>query len=243
MSNPEAELKRYYSRRAHEYDAIYDKPERQRDLTALERRVSSELAGRDVLEIACGTGHWTQRIAGSARSVLATDASRRMLELAGRRTYRGAQVAFRQADAFGLEAIDGQRFNGCFAGFWWSHVPRTRLNAFLGGLLTRLEPGSRCVLVDNRYVPGKSTPIAATDPAGNTYQDRRLMNGSTYRVLKNFPLEAELRGCVTGFADRLELTELEYFWCLAFDIRPCPGADPDPDPGGDGLGRSVIGPE
>jgi hypothetical protein len=43
------------------------------------------------------------------------------------------------------------------------------------------------VFLDNRFVPGSSTPIAESDAEGNTYQVRTLADGSTHRVLKNFP--------------------------------------------------------
>ena len=72
----------YYSRRAREYESIYDKPERQADLSTLRALIPSLLAGRDILEVACGTGYWTQVIAPVARSVLATDLSPAVLEIA-----------------------------------------------------------------------------------------------------------------------------------------------------------------
>jgi hypothetical protein len=56
-------LDTYYERRAAEYDAIYDKPERQDDLEELKVRLRELFAGRTVLEIAAGTGCWTQHIA------------------------------------------------------------------------------------------------------------------------------------------------------------------------------------
>src|SRR4029079_13820719 len=65
----------YYSRRAPEYERIYARPERQPDLRALEARVLGDLEGHAVLEIACGTGWCTDRIATVARSMVATDAS------------------------------------------------------------------------------------------------------------------------------------------------------------------------
>ena len=146
-----------------------------------------------------------------------------MLEMAARRSYPEGRVAFQQADAFSLQAGGERRFDACFAGFWWSHVPRAGWREFLEGLHHRLEPGSRCIFVDNRFVHGESTPIALTDRAGDTYQDRRLLNGATYRVLKNFPVEGELQTGAAEHGDRVELTELEYFWCLSYEARATAG--------------------
>ena len=46
----------YYARRAEEYEQIYQKPERQAKLALLKACLVKLLAGRDVLEVACGTG-------------------------------------------------------------------------------------------------------------------------------------------------------------------------------------------
>lgn len=70
------------------------------------------------------------------------------------------------------------------------------------------------VLLDNRFVRGSSTPIAEQDGEGNTYQVRRLEDGSTYRVLKNFPSEVELRRAVAGIARDVRFHEWQHFWAL-----------------------------
>ncbi|HEY6168738.1 MAG TPA: class I SAM-dependent methyltransferase, partial [Verrucomicrobiae bacterium] len=56
------QLAEYYARRAGEYERIYAKPERQADLAALRARLAEAFRGRRVLEIACGTGYWTEVI-------------------------------------------------------------------------------------------------------------------------------------------------------------------------------------
>lgn len=50
------DLKKYYARRAGEYEQIYQKPERQPDIAATMNLLRQLLAERDVLEVACGTG-------------------------------------------------------------------------------------------------------------------------------------------------------------------------------------------
>ena len=56
MSTTGQDLRTYYGKRASEYEKIYDKPERQAELAWLRERIPRLFAGRDVLEIACGTG-------------------------------------------------------------------------------------------------------------------------------------------------------------------------------------------
>ena len=148
----------YYERRAPHYDAVYAEPERQADIDALRRLLPTWLAGHDVLEVAAGTGFWTQYVAATASSVVATDLNPGPLAIAAARDYPGANVRFERADAFALDAVAGV-FTAGFAGFWWSHVPLADTDRFLGGLCARLRPGSTVVLVDNRYVEGSSHPI------------------------------------------------------------------------------------
>jgi SAM-dependent methyltransferase len=208
----------YYALRAPEYERIYHKPERQSDLAVLRRRVSDFFQGADVLEIACGTGYWTEVIAPSARSILATDSGEEVLEIARGKSYPPARVRFATADAFDLAGVTG-RFDAAFAGFWWSHVRREDLPNFLDGFHARLAPGSRVMFLDNRYVEGSSTPIARIDEEGNTYQSRRLSDGSGHEVLKNFPTPHEVADRISGMAEDVETRELEYYWYVSY--RTC----------------------
>lgn len=213
----DASLRAYYAARAAEYERIYDKPERQQDLALMRERVPAMLAGRDVLEIACGTGWWTRLLARTARSVVATDATPQVLEIARHAMPEGSPVTFRQADAYALEDVPG-RFDAALAAFWWSHVPRERLQVFLRGLHARLEPGAVVVMVDNRYVEGSSTPLSRTDERGNTYQARKLQDGSGHEVLKNFPSAGELEQLVGADAQRVQVDELPYYWVLRYQL-------------------------
>lgn len=204
----------YYAARAPEYDRIYLKPERQADLRRIEAWLPTVFAGRSVLEIACGTGWWTQFVAPVAAHVLAIDAAPETLRIARGRV-GGDNVAFAVGDAYALP-VRLQGFEAAFAGFWFSHVPKGRISAFLAGLQQALAPGARVVFLDNRYVEGNSTPISERDAQGNTYQLRALQDGSTHRVLKNFPDEAELRAATQGFARELRFHSWEYYWALEY---------------------------
>ena len=218
-------LRRYYAARAREYEAIYAKPERQVDLRRLEREIPARLAGRRVLEIACGTGYWTRFLAQAAAQVVGVDASAQTLEVARAKRLPADRVELRLADAYALPDELGL-FDGAFAGFWWSHVPRARQADFLGCLDRRLLPGARVVLLDNLYVEGSSTPVSEPDAQGDTWQRRRLADGSEHRVLKNFPGEQELRAAVGPFAAAVEYLRLDYYWmfCWTKHRPPCANA-------------------
>ncbi len=205
------DLAEYYQQRASEYDAVYRKPERQQDLATLRRLLPPLTAGRHVLEIAAGTGYWTQVIAAAAASVTATDLNPQTLAIAATRDYGQAAVRLLTADAYGLEEVPGD-FGLVFCGFWWSHIRRGDIASFLAGVSRRVAPGTELVLLDNRRVPGSNHPIARTSPDGDTYQQRRLLDGREYEVLKNFPSREQLAADLAPWAAALQLTELEYFW-------------------------------
>ena len=204
----------YYAQRAAEYEKIYAKPERQADLARMRSDIPALFEGRRVLEIACGTGYWTPLIAARAESVVALDYNEETLAIARTKPYPRANVRFVQGDAYALPEWR-DRFSAAYAGFWWSHVPLSRLDAFLRALHRRLEPGALVAFMDNRYVEGSSTPLSRRDGEGNTYQTRRLDDGSTHEVLKNFPTPRELRERLGAEA---RVTEYEYYWVASYRI-------------------------
>jgi SAM-dependent methyltransferase len=212
---PDAALIDYYARRAPELEKVYDRPERHAELLALAALLRRLVTGRDVLEIACGTGYWTERVAPATRSWLATDLAEPMLDLARAKRCPGASVRFALADAFSLGGLPG-RFTAALAGFLWSHVPRHRLPALIAGLAARLEPGARVVFFDNRELPGHSLPSYRRDAAGNSYQLRRLSDGSEHEVLKNYPTPADLLAAAPPGATAPAVIELDHYWTFTY---------------------------
>ena len=216
MASPE--LVEYYRRRAGEYEAIYAKPERQADLAVLRKEVPQRLAGRRVLEIACGTGYWTALVAPLAAGVVATDMAEEPMAIARSKAYPPGRVRFAPADAYDLPDALG-RFDAALAMFWWSHIPLKQIGSFLTSLHRRLEPGARVIVFDNLYIDGSSTPIAERDAEGNTYQLRHLADGTQNRVLKNFPSEEELHTVIRPHATRFSYRALEYYWLAEYELK------------------------
>jgi SAM-dependent methyltransferase len=221
MAKPSASgtLGEYYQQRAEEYDEVYRKPERQSDLAELKRLLPSLVTGRHVLEIAAGTGYWTQVLAPAAATITATDLNAETLAVAARRDYAGRAPRLLTGDAYRLDAIPGE-FDLVFCGFWWSHIRRADVARFLAGVRGKAAPGARLVIVDNRYVPGSNHAITRTSQDGDTYQLRRLQDGREYEVLKNFPGQTQLAADLAGFATGLRYSELEYYWLACADLMP-----------------------
>jgi demethylmenaquinone methyltransferase/2-methoxy-6-polyprenyl-1,4-benzoquinol methylase len=211
-----AQMHAYYAARAPYYDAVYLKPERQEDIAFLSTHLPDRFRGSEVLELACGTGYWTQHLARTVSRLVATDGTAEPLDFA--RLRPGAEnVIFRHADAYALPSDLGT-FDGAFGGLWFSHVPVEARVAFLQGLHALLRPGARVVFIDNNEVQLRDYPIVETDRQGNTFQARPLADGSVHRVLKNFPTEAELKAVLSDFCDCMEYTELANFWMVEYTV-------------------------
>jgi demethylmenaquinone methyltransferase/2-methoxy-6-polyprenyl-1,4-benzoquinol methylase len=206
----------YYAARAPIYDEVYLRPERRGDIAFVAAHLRQRLAGRTVLEVACGTGFWTPHIAAGAARLVATDGTAEPLALA--RARPGCDgVRFALADAYALPPGLGA-FDAAFAGLWFSHVPRRQRGRFFDSLHARLAPGARVILLDNGTVQLRDHPIAETDADGDTWQHRTLPDGSVHRVLKHFPTEAELRAAVAPFATHCAWQPLQNFWLLEYEL-------------------------
>jgi ubiquinone/menaquinone biosynthesis C-methylase UbiE len=210
-------LQTYYASRAAEYDVVYAKPERQSDLRKIEQWLPSVLYGRNVLEIACGTGYWTQFIATAAHSIYAIDSAEETIKIARQRVSAN-NVIFTTGDAY-VPQFKNRSFDAAFAGFWFSHVPSERRREFLISLNAALQPGAKVILLDNHYVEGSSSLISEHDAFGNTYQSRTLKDGSRHKILKNFPSEEQLHTLLTSdLGHSAKYTSWPYFWAFEYDV-------------------------
>lgn len=221
MTSAQSDMIDYYARRASEYERIYHRPERQSDLRKLQTMIEAAFRDHVVLEVACGTGYWTQFIARQAKSILATDYNSEVIKIARQKSYGSCRVDFRKSDAYSLSNIRA-RFSAGFSGFWFSHIPKSRIQAFIQILHPKLHQGASVVFIDNAYVEGHSTPISRKDNEGNTYQIRKLEDGSEHEVLKNFPSDQELRETLSPFTSNLRIKRLKYFWMSKYKITETP---------------------
>lgn len=211
----------YYSQRAKEYEKTYDRPERLEDIGKLKELFRQLFSGHRVLEIACGTGYWTQVIAESAQSITAIDINREVLDLAESKDYGRCEVAFMISDAYSLAEVRGYHSAG-FCGFWWSHIPKKRMEDFIIGFHSRLENNALVAILDNKYIEGSSIPIARRDQNNNTYQIRRLEDGTSHEVLKNFPTARELEESLSAYCSEMNHIGLDYYWVTTYRTSKSP---------------------
>ncbi len=226
-------MRAYYAQRATCYERVYHKPERQQDLRALEAWLPGVFAGRDVLEVACGTGWWTPHGARHATSWLATDLNPETMAVAQAKALP-AGVRFATVDAYSWQgltpgwavthnpaderpALSADGYTGAFAGCWWSHVPLQRLPQWLASLHALLAPGARVVFLDNSFVQTSNLPITHRDAHGNTYQTRTLDDGSVHEVLKNFPTPEQATAAIGPDVRQLQWLQHGHYWVLSYE--------------------------
>jgi SAM-dependent methyltransferase len=198
------EQARYYRERAAEYEdwwfrrGRYDHgPETNAqwfaDAAAAQAALERFRPAGAVLELACGTGLWTSRLAAHASSLTAIDGSPEMLELCRARV-GDPSVDYIQADIFAWEPE--QTYDVCFFGFWLSHVPAERFASFWEKVARAVGPQGRVFFVDSlRSDRASAVDHALPDPGDQTML-RRLADGREYRIVKHFyepqPLQQRL---------------------------------------------------
>lgn len=207
----------YYKDRAKEYENIYLKPERQDEIKISTTLLQALFADKSVFEIACGTGFWTQKIAETATSVFATDINKSVIEVAEQKLYSKKNVTFDLADIFELSFKT--KYESLFGGFIWSHIKLQDLDKFLNAINHSILPDSVVVFMDNHFVEGSNHPITKTDLDGNTFQTRKLADGTTHLVLKNFPGEDFLQNKLADIATDLKFISFKYYWVLTYKTR------------------------
>lgn len=210
-----ADLREYYRNRAPIYEAIYFRPDEQRlhQLEELARALRGWLKGRDVLEIAAGTGWWTVHAASVAKSVTATDLNEETLAIAKMKPLD--KVKFCLADAYRLEEVPGE-FDGFLACFWLSHVSRRDLPRFFEGVHRRLKPGSRVFLADNSFVPDFGGRFLEVEGDPDTYRMRTDEQGNEHQILKNYYSEEEFRAMLPG-ASNLDVHIGPCYWWVRYE--------------------------
>ncbi len=192
------DIKKYYSQRVNVYDkSMYfkDEPIRKSEIAEMTKLITKLFKEKKVLEVACGTGYWTQIISKVAKEILATDLVEEVIEEAKKKKYE-CLVKFEINDALDLK-VDN-KFNAGFAGFWFSHMLKSDLSKFLEEFHKNLEPGSIVFLSDNVKEDDPYEDSLITE-GENTFRARNL-DGQEFKVIKNYFNEVEFKKYFSPFA-------------------------------------------
>ena len=158
-----------------------------------------------VLEIACGTGLWTQQLLRCAQSITALDAVKEVLELNEKRL-QSPRVKYIHANIFNWQPEE--RYDVVFFSFWLSHVPPQYFEEYWKKVRQTLKPKGRVFFVDSKY---EQTSTARDHELGeaNAGTVKRLLNdGRDYRIVKIFYdcEELEKRLCRLGWDVKINET-------------------------------------
>ena len=181
----------YYRARAQEYDEWFYRQGRYdhgadanaqwfREVEEVRQALRALGPADDILELACGTGIWTEELARIGRRVTALDASDEVIAI-NRGKLPGAPVTYVQADLFEWEPE--RAYDLVFFGFWLSHVPPETLAAFLQKVARAARPGGQVFMVDSRRHPlsGAKGTLKIED---EIYHTRQLNDGREFTIIK-----------------------------------------------------------
>lgn len=169
----------------------------------METAIQDAMRGKRVLEVACGTGYWTERAVKTAGHITAIDAAPETLEIARAKKLPSDRVDFRLGDAYLLDGTG--TFDAGLAMFWFSHVPKARIEEFLHGLHAVLEKGSTVFMAENMLQKGIGGDFIRKPGIVDTFKQRTLADGSVYEVLKNYYDRSELEALLSPFATDLRV--------------------------------------
>lgn len=189
----------YYRARASEYDewvmrtGRYDRGAEHTkrwfaELEAVRTALKATRTGGDVLELACGTGLWTEYLAPHADRLTAVDSSSEMIAL-NRERLKNDRVSYIQTDLFSWKP--SARFDFIFFAFWLSHVPQSRFAEFWDMVKGALKPDGKVFFVDSLLTQDSTAKNhAAIDTSGSV--TRKLNDGREYEIVKVFHDPAQL---------------------------------------------------
>lgn len=229
----------YYRARAGEYDDWWQRlgrydhgPEATQRwhgevAMAEEALTAAQLAG-DVLELACGTGWWTERLARTARSLHCVDASPEVIAF-NRARLIGAGLPLPDYEVADLFAWEPDRtYDAVFFSFWLSHVPDRQFDHFWSLVAKALKPGGRVFFIDS--APSETSgPLDRCEPEMAGVQQRKLADGRAFGVVKIFYDPAGLSARLAALGWRVDVSRTPSYFIYGQGNRT--GAEKDREPG------------
>lgn len=206
----------YYKARAKEYNewfyriGRYDHGaeinQRWFDETAVLKNVVQQVGTvESVLELACGTGIWTQELLKIGKQITAIDASQEMIEI-NRQKLNAPNVEYRQLDLFSWQP--DKQYDLVFFSFWLSHVPPTEVDNFLSKVYNAVLPGGKVMIIDSYFEITSSAKDHLLEK-NEIYQKRKLNDEREFQIFKIYYQSDALANKLTqaGFQAEVRLTD------------------------------------
>lgn len=194
LSTLMAEQLAYYRRGAPEYDEANrvlrvadndDGRSRRHGHGRAAEVMAAVTTGRDVVELASGTGIYTSVLAAHAAELTVVDASPESIAI-NRAANAGAPVDidFRVADVFTWRPP--RRYEVVVFAFWLSHVPKTLFAEFWQVVDAALLDGGTVVVVDAQRtdIPPVDRNFFSEQRLDNDLSIRSLSDGSRFRIVR-----------------------------------------------------------
>ncbi len=212
----------YYRKRILEYEKIYyrDDTIRLKEQEKIADAIKRFLKNKAVIEVAAGTGYWSEILSESASKIMITDLVSETLGLAKTKKYK-CPVEFKKEDAYSLSFQDNT-FSGGMANLWFSHIPKERINDFFNEFHRVLKNGAIVFMSDNNFDGKVGGKIIKPTGDFNTYKIRRLNDGSKHKILKNYYYKEELFNIFSKFSHSFSGKNIFYgqkFWYVYYKLN------------------------
>ncbi|MGH2558372.1 MAG: class I SAM-dependent methyltransferase [Thermomicrobiales bacterium] len=219
-----SEQRDYYDARAAEYDEWWQRLGRyERDDEAnarwfaemgeVQRAVRAADFTGEVLELAGGTGNWTEVLARAANRVTVLDGAPEMIRINQERLAAaglGDRVAYKQVDLFGWRP--DRLYDAAFMGFFLSHVPADRLDPFLAAVAAAVRPGGVVGFVDSKREPISTSPDQPLPAPDDPIMTRRLNDGRAFQIVKIYRSAEEMHAAFARHGVAMEVMKSASFF-------------------------------
>lgn len=205
------EMNAYYDARARWHDAYmgFTSDENHELLMAPVTSVLEKvLNNKSILELGCGTGNWTNVLSKLGKEITAIDSSPSMIEIAKDKTASNDNVTLLVHDAYKLAELNIQT-DVIFSSDFYSHIPVAKINDFLKGLVCLVSSKGQIIFLDMMFRRDLCTEEASIDNDGNLIQNRSLVDGRKFKIIKNFPDRFALEKVYNNFSGELEYYTFE----------------------------------
>jgi demethylmenaquinone methyltransferase/2-methoxy-6-polyprenyl-1,4-benzoquinol methylase len=181
-----------------------------------------------VLELAAGTGWWTEQLLRYATHITAVDAAAETIAL-NRARVQSDRVHYEQADIFAWQPPEPHCYDVVFFSFWLSHVPPERFEAFWDLVRAALKPEGRVFLIDSRFNPASTARDHRLENPQGTTAARRLNDGRTYEIIKRFyePRQLEEQLATLGWQFEIRQTAQHFIYGAGQNVLSTCSARPE----------------
>ena len=170
----------------------------------------------DALELACGTGIWTEQLLKVAQQITALDASPEVIAI-NRKKMKADNIDYQEADLFQWQPE--RQYDLVLFSFWLSHVPPDKLDSFLKAVASAVKPGGRLFMVDSRPDGTSSAIDHQPYEAESIHHVRKLNDGREFKIIKIFYEPDALRAKLAEFGFDADVRNTEHYFIYASAVK------------------------